>query len=76
MKVFYDLVHLLNVSADAFFLSASDLVKSTRRIQLVKQLDNPSDKDLVTMESVVDGIIKSKGGGGGRVILHFAYSIQ
>ena len=60
LQVFYDLVHLLNVSTGAFFLPASDLVKSTRRIQLEKQLDNLSDKDLVIMESVIDGIIKSK----------------
>lgn len=60
LQVFCDLVHLLNVSTDAFFLPASDLVKSTRRIQLEKQLDNLSDKDLVIMESVIDGIIKSK----------------
>ena len=50
----------MNVSADAFFLPASDLAKSTRRIQLEKQLDNLSDKDLVIMESVADGIIKSR----------------
>ena len=39
LQVFYDLVHLLNISADEFFLPASDLVKSTRRRQLEKQLD-------------------------------------
>lgn len=50
LQVFYDLVHLLNVSADAFFLPASDLVKSTRRMQLERQLDNLSDKDLVIIE--------------------------
>lgn len=60
LQVFYDLVHLLNVSAGAFFLPASDLVKSTRRMQLERQLDNLSDKDLVIMESVADGILKSK----------------
>ena len=60
LQVFYDLVQLLNVSADAFFLPASDLVKSTRRMQLERQLDNLSDKDLVIMESVADGILKSK----------------
>lgn len=52
LQVFYDLVHLLNVSADAFFLPASDLDKSTRRRQLEKQPDNLSDKDLVIMESI------------------------
>ncbi|HBG7262681.1 TPA: helix-turn-helix domain-containing protein [Clostridioides difficile] len=60
LQVFYVLVHLLNVSADTFFLPASDLVKSTRRIQLEKQLNSLSDKDLVIIESVIAGIIKSK----------------
>lgn len=60
LQVFYDLVSLLNVSVDEFFLPASGLSKSTRRRQLDKQLDNLSDKDLVIMESVADGIIKSR----------------
>ena len=60
LQVFYDLVSLLNISVDEFFLPASDLDKSTRRGQLEKQLDNLSDKDLVIMESVANGIIKSK----------------
>ena len=62
LQVFYDLVSLLNVSVDEFFLPASDLDKSTRRRQLEKQLDSLSDKDLIIMESVADGIIKSKEG--------------
>lgn len=45
LQVFYDLVSLLNISVDEFFLPASDLDKSTRRRQLEKQLDNLSDKD-------------------------------
>ena len=60
IQVLYDLVSLLHVSVDEFFLPASDLEKSTRRRQLEKRLDNLSDKDLVIMESVADGIIKSK----------------
>ena len=60
LQVFYDLVSLLNISVDEFFLPASDLDKSTRRRQLEKQLDSLSDKDLIIMESVADGIIKSK----------------
>ena len=60
LQVFYDLVSLLEVSVDEFFLPASDRVKSTRRRQLEKQLDSLSDKDLIIMESVADGIIKSK----------------
>ena len=47
LQVFYDLVSLLNVSVDEFFLPASDLDKSTRRRQLEKQLDSLSDKDLI-----------------------------
>ena len=60
LQVLYDLVHLLNISADEFFLPASDLVKSTRRRQLEEQLDTMSEKDLIIIESVADGIIKSK----------------
>ena len=60
LQVFYDLVSLLNISVDECFLPVSDLDKSTGRRQLEKQLDNLSDKDLVFMESVADGIIKSK----------------
>ena len=67
LQVFYDLVSLLNISVDEFFLPASDLDKSTRRRQLEKQLDNLSDKDLVIMESVADGIIKSKEGAVAKV---------
>ena len=37
LQVFYDLVSLLNVSVDEFFLPASDLEKSTRRRQLEKR---------------------------------------
>ena len=50
LQVFYDLVSLLNVSVDEFFLPVSDLDKSTRRRQLEKQLDNLSDKELVTVK--------------------------
>ena len=60
LQVLYDLVHLLNISTDEFFLPASDLVKSTRRRQLEEQLDTMSEKDLIIIESVADGIIKSK----------------
>ena len=67
LQVFYDLVSLLNISVDEFFLPTSDLDKSTRRRQLEKQLDNLSDKDLVIMESVADGIIKSKEGAVAKV---------
>ena len=59
LQVFYDLVSLLNVSVDEFFLPASGLSKSTRRRQLDKQLDTFDDKDLIIIESVADGILKS-----------------
>ena len=60
LQVFYDLVSLLNVSVDEFFLPASGLSKSTRRRQLDKQLDTFDDKDLIIIESVADGILKSR----------------
>ncbi|MGO3170129.1 MAG: helix-turn-helix domain-containing protein [Bavariicoccus seileri] len=60
IQVLYDLVTLLNVSVDEFFLPNSDRKKNTRRRQLEKQLDSLTDKDLIIIESVTDGIIKSK----------------
>ena len=56
----YDLVSLLNVSVDEFFLSSDSLAKSSRRRQLESKIDNFTDADLVIMESVADGIVKSK----------------
>ena len=56
MTLFIYLIYLLM----NFFLPSSDLVKSTRRRQLEEQLDTMSEKDLIIIESVADGIIKSK----------------
>src|SRR5699024_3642123 len=58
IQVLYDLVSLLNVSVDEFFLPPSDVTKSSRRRQLERQLDSLTDRDLVIMESVTDGILK------------------
>ncbi|WP_187378551.1 hypothetical protein [Oceanobacillus jeddahense] len=60
IQVLYDLVSLLNVSVDEFFLPPSDMKKRPRRRQLEKQLDSLTDRDLIIIESVADGIIKSK----------------
>lgn len=60
LQVLYDLVSLLNVSADEFFLSSDSLAKSSRRRQLESKIDNFTDADLVIMESVADGIVKYK----------------
>ena len=59
LQVLYDLVSLLNVSVDEFFLSSDSLAKSRRR-QLESKIDNFTDADLVIMESVADGIMKYK----------------
>ncbi|EQJ51508.1 putative helix-turn-helix protein [Clostridioides difficile P28] len=48
------------MSVDEFFLPASGQVKNTNRRRLEKQLDTFNDKEMVIMESVADGIIKSK----------------
>ena len=60
LQVLYDLVFLLNVSVDEFFLSSDSLVKSSRRRQLESKIGNFTDADLVIMESVADGIMKYK----------------
>ena len=60
LQVLYDLVSLLNVSVDEFFLSSDNPVKSNRRRQLESKIDNFTDADLVIMESVADGIVKYK----------------
>ena len=60
LQVLYDLVSLLNVSVDEFFLSSDSLAKSSRRRQLESKIDNFTDADLVIMESVADGLVKYK----------------
>ena len=60
LQVLYDLVSLLNVSVDEFFLSSDSLAKSSRRRQLESKIDNFTDADLVIMESVAYGIVKYK----------------
>ena len=60
LQVLYDLVSLLNVSVDEFFLSSDSLAKSSRRRQLESKIANFTDADLVIMESVADGIVKYK----------------
>ena len=64
LQVLYDLVSLLNVSVDEFFLPSDSLAKSSKRRQLESKIDNFTDADLVIMESVADGIVKSKEVGG------------
>ena len=60
LQVLYDLVSLLNVSVDEFFLPAADLAKSTRRRQIEKQMDSFTDKELMLIESLANGICKIK----------------
>lgn len=59
-SIIYDLVSLLNVSVDEFFLPANDLVKSTRRLQIEKYMDSFTDKELSLMESLSDGINEAR----------------
>ena len=60
LQVLYDLVSLLTVSVDEFFLPSDSLAKSSKRRQLESKIDNFTDADLVIMESVADGIVKYK----------------
>ena len=56
IQVLYDLVSLLDVSVDEFFLPRNDLVKSTRRLQVEKLFDNFTDKELSLIEALDNGI--------------------
>lgn len=60
LQVLYDLVSLLNVSVDEFFLPAADLAKSTRRRQIEKQMDSFTEKELMLMDALANGICKSR----------------
>ena len=60
LQVFYDLVSLLHVSVDEFFLPANNLVKSTRRLQIEKYMDSFTDKELSLMESLASGINEAR----------------
>lgn len=60
LQVLYDLVSLLNVSIDEFFLPTDNMIKSSRRRQLEEKINQLTDTDLVIMESVIDGIMKYK----------------
>ena len=60
IEVLYDLVSLLHVSVDEFFLPANNLVKSTRRLQIEKYMDSFTDKELSLMESLASGINEAR----------------
>lgn len=60
IQVLYDLVSLLHVSVDEFFLPANDLAKTTRRLQVEKLMDNFTDKELALIEALANGINESK----------------
>ena len=61
LQVLYDLVSLLDVSLDEHFLSAGEhRIKSTRRRAVEAGLDELTDQELIIVESVIDGIVKSK----------------
>ncbi len=60
IQVLYDLVSLLHVSVDEFFLPANDLEKSTRRLQVEKLMDNFTDRELLLIEALAKGINESK----------------
>lgn len=55
-QVLYDLVTLLNVSIDEYFLPELEVVKSSRRRQIERQLNSLTDKELIILENVVKGI--------------------
>ena len=60
IQVLYDLVSLLDVSVDEFFLPRNDLAKSTRRLQVEKLLDSFTDKELSLIEVLANGISEAR----------------
>ena len=60
IQVLYDLVSLLNVSVDEFFLPDSDAVKSSKRRRIEKHMDNFTEKELILIESLIIGIIEAR----------------
>lgn len=60
IQVLYDLVALLQVSVDEFFLPVHDVTKSTKRLQIEKHMDNFTEKELFLMEYLAKGIAKSR----------------
>ncbi|HCR3189322.1 helix-turn-helix domain-containing protein [Enterococcus faecalis] len=60
IQVLYDLVSLLHVSVDEFFLPDNGSLKSSRRVQIEKLMDDFTDKELILMESLAYGIKKTK----------------
>lgn len=51
IQVLYDLVSLLNVSVDEFFLPNTNKVKGTRLRWIEKQMDNFTEKELILIVS-------------------------
>lgn len=49
IQFLYDLVSLLSVSVDEFFLPNISTVKTTRRRRIEKQMDNFIEKELILM---------------------------
>src|SRR5699024_7009689 len=72
IQVLYERVTLLNVAGDEFFIPDSDWMKTTRSSQLEKQRDSLTDNDIIIMESVANGILKSKKGRE-NYILHLSF---
>lgn len=58
LHILYQLVTLLNVSLDSFFLEQKDTIKSSRRRQLESMLDELNDEDLVIVQDIIKIIFK------------------
>lgn len=59
IQVLYNLVSLLNVSVDEFFLPDMNIVKNSRRRWIEKEMDNFTERELILIESLTNGIKKS-----------------
>jgi transcriptional regulator with XRE-family HTH domain len=60
LQVLYDIVQLLHVSLDEFFMPWKKDKKSSKRNLVDSLLDQLSDQDLLIIEGTIKGIINSK----------------
>lgn len=58
-QVLYDLVTLLNVSIDEYFLPHSENTKSSLQLQIEQQLSELTENHLIVVEYLIKGIIKA-----------------
>lgn len=58
-QVLYDLVSLLNVSVDEYFLPTTKVTKNSLQLHIESQLGELTDNNLIIVDYVIKGIIEA-----------------